>query len=164
MSLHWFPVQNYANDLIEQSIRTALLQIDDPLPVSTPLIDQFAQEVLHVIIGQSLETVFASTIRSMSDYLTEDIVTDALSIIAEREMHSRSIVTGHGQHLLNTKRRSIDTRSMPNAATCRVGSSSSLTNVFISNHRSPLPAEAISCMVNEMAQRIYMHSIDDLRQ
>lgn len=174
MSLHWFPVQNYANDLIERSIRSALLLFDDrhsapadinddPLLVSTLLIDQFAEEVLDAIIGQSLETVFASTIRPMSDYLTEDIMADALSIIAEREMRSRSIVTGHGQHLLHTKRRSIDTRSVSIMTTSRPGSSL-LTNGLVSNHRSPLPGEAVSSMVNEMAQRIYMHSIDDLRQ
>ena len=176
MSLHWFTVQNYATDVSEQSIRTALLQIDDQhsrspthtdpsseRPASTPLIDQFAENVVQTIIGRSLETLFASTIRPMSDYLTEDIVTDALSIIAEREMRSRSIVTGHGQLLLSTRRRSTDPRALLITPTYRSGASL-LTAGLISNQRSPLPREAVSSMINEMTQRIYMHSIDDLRQ
>jgi hypothetical protein len=130
-------VKNFAQELVNQTIRSALTQLEHVTAVQT-----FADRCAQSILRQSFEDVFASSIRSLTTSLVDDIVSDALTIVAEQNILSRSIQIDYGIYPTKVKTCPVDTIAPPT----------------ISNEH------VIQSMINGVAQSIYSCSIAQLRE
>ncbi|CAF3863271.1 unnamed protein product [Adineta steineri] len=128
-------IQNFANELIEHSIRTALLQIDyqnitdestsiydddtscvlfDCSPSYVPIerfqiINTYIDQFVHLTIKQSIEDITFSndhSVEHLSNRLTENVISDALLILTNDEASSTLILTDDEKNSRKSKRRS----------------------------------------------------------
>ncbi|CAF0785180.1 unnamed protein product [Adineta ricciae] len=135
---HLLNIQNFANELIEHSIRAAFLQIDyqnitddssstyeddtscllfDRSPSSIPIeriqvITSYADQFVHKTIQQSIEEMSFSTdniVVHISDCLVENAITDALLTLTGDEIYSQSLLTDDEKHTRKSQKRSIET-------------------------------------------------------
>ncbi|CAF2646831.1 unnamed protein product [Rotaria sp. Silwood2] len=179
-------IQNFANQLVEHSIRTALLQINhqnstnesetsslqlncspsyDPmehLEAISSYVDQFVQSIME----QAVEKISSFDIELFSSGLTEIIISNALSTIANDEIYSKTHFNDNEKYLRKTKKKSIQLENNEQQQTSlvnqnRYNSSSffrSLTNYSSSNEKS------INSLVNNITEQIYFDSFNELRQ
>jgi hypothetical protein len=132
-------------------------------------IDQF----VHSTIKQSIEDISSSNenlIERLSNRLTEDVITDALSTIIDDEIYSKSLLTDDEKHSRKSKKRSTGTIRLINNENnesqtslfhqIRHRSSSAFRSITNNNTRR----ETVDSIVDNIAQQIYIDSFDELRR
>jgi hypothetical protein len=113
-----------------------------------------------------MENIFLSEIELFANRLTEDVVADALSTIANDEIYSKLFLTGDEKYLRKIKKKSIQLENIEQQQTDLFNEISyhsspivqSLTNNSSSNE------ESIDFLVINIAQQIYTSSFDELIQ
>jgi len=191
-------IQNFVNELIEHSIRAAFLQIDyqniandnasiyeddtscilfDCSPSYAPIerfqtINSYIDQFIHSTIKQSIENISSNenVIERLSNRLSENIITDALSSITTDDVYSKSLLTDDEKHSRKTKKRSTGTIRLINNENnesqtslfhqIRHRSSSAFRTITNNNTRR----ETVDSIVNNIAQQIYIDSVDELRR
>jgi hypothetical protein len=192
-------IQNFVNELIEHSIRAAFLQIDyqnitnnnasiyeddtscllfDCSPSYIPMehfqiINSYIDQFIHSTIQQSIENISSSDenlIERLSNRLTEDAITDALSSITNDDIYSKSLLTDDEKHSRKTKKRSTGPIRLINNENnesqtslfhqIRHRSSSAFRTITNNNTKR----ETVDSIVNNIAQQIYIDSFDELRR
>lgn len=140
------------------------------------VISSYIDQFIHSAIKQSIEDISSPSpsdenlIERLSDRLTEDVITDALSSITDNDMYSKSLLTDDEKHTRKTKKRSIDTIKLINNENnesqtslyhqIRHRSSSAFRTITNNNTRR----DTVDSVVNNIAQQIYTDSVGELRR
>lgn len=136
-------------------------------------INSYIDQLIHSTIKQSIDDLSYSNenlIERLSNRLTEDVINDALSTITDDDMYSKSLLTDDEKHTRKTKKRSTGTIRLINNENnesqtniyhqIRHRSSSAFRTITNNNTRR----ETVDSIVNNIAQQIYIDSVDELRQ
>lgn len=137
-------------------------------------INSYVDRLVHSTIQQSIEDLSSSDenlIERLSNRFTEKVISDALSTITTNTMYSRSLLTDDEKHSRKTKNKRTTTslRLVNNENSesqtslfqqIRHRSSSAFRTISNNNTRR----ETVDSMVNNLAQKIYIDSFDELRQ
>ncbi|CAF0968711.1 unnamed protein product [Rotaria sordida] len=166
--------QNFANQLVEHSIRTALLQIDYQNLTNHngtsclfshctashasmerfQAINSYVEQFIHSTIKQAIGKISSFDIEHFSNCFAEHIITNALSTIANDKIYSRTTLNDNEKYLRKFKNN--EQQQQTNLFT--QNRYQSLTNNSSSNE------ESIDSLVNNIAQQIYIDSFNELKQ
>jgi hypothetical protein len=129
--------------------------VEEKTSCNSQEMNSYINRFIHSTIEQALENIFSFQIEIFSNRMTEDIITDALSAVADNEILSRSILIDDKKYRRKT---SIELENMEQQQTSLFNQilchSSSITR---SNEKS------IDSLVNNLAQQIYMNSFNELK-
>jgi len=184
-------IQNFVNELIEHSIRTALLQIDFQQLTNENLdendrqmscllfdcsptinsVENYVDEFVQSIILQSIEDLTTNDENSTERYassLSETILTDVLTRVEEIQQISQTLLTDDEKQRREIQRKSLGTK--------RVTSKDSSSSLFQQiRHRSTsalrsliktssTPPDTLDSIVSSIAQQIHGDSREELRR
>ncbi|CAF0817056.1 unnamed protein product [Rotaria sp. Silwood1] len=138
------------------------------------LINSYVDQFIHSTIKQSIEDISSTNenlIERLSNRFTENVISDALSTITINEVYSKSLLTDDEKHSRKSKKRPTTTaiRLINNENNesqtslfqqIRHRSSSAFRTITNNNTRR----ETVDFIVNNLAQKIYTDSFDELRQ
>ncbi|CAF4291463.1 unnamed protein product, partial [Adineta steineri] len=130
-------IQSYIDELIQHSMRTVLLQINNQVSMNEDdtsysaetfeVINSYIDELIHYIIEQTIELITSSDIEHISNQIVENIINSALSTVANDNENNY---------------RKINENSLP-----------------LEDNK-----QSIDYLLNDIAQRIYTDSFNQLKQ
>jgi hypothetical protein len=172
--------QNLSNDTSSICTDDASCLLFDCSPSYAPVerlqvITAFADQLVDSTIEQSIEEITcigADPVDCLAARFTEKILRDALNRITDGEEYSQTLLTDDEKHSRQTKRKAMPSRrliSNENHETqptlfhqIRHRSSSAFRSLTNNHHQSQ--RDNVDSMVNNIAQKIYSDSFDELRR
>ncbi|CAF1934000.1 unnamed protein product [Rotaria magnacalcarata] len=163
-------IQNFANEVIKDSIQTVLLQMDHEnlinedktsglilhhSPFYTPTecfqpIHSYVDRFIHSTIDQAIEKIASHGTELFSNHLANEILIDVLSTIENDEKHFRTTTSDSIQLEINEHQQT--------GLYDRNRYDSSATPISTSNE------ESVESLMNHVSQQIYLDSFQELRQ
>ncbi|CAF4018398.1 unnamed protein product, partial [Rotaria magnacalcarata] len=135
-------------------------------------INSYADQLIHSAIKQSIENVSSSNenrIENLFSRFIEEVISDALYTISSNEMYSKTLLTDDEKHSRKTKKRSTPAIRLVNNENSEPQStlfhqirhrSSSAFRTITNNYTR---RETVDSVVNNIAQKVYNDSFNELR-